>query len=141
MQAKTKNPEDKWPNTGIFNVFIPRDDGTEKDELTKQSFKRFITSVEKSNQGYIWNWDERSLINKMFGGVFGREEYKDENEEYRFVVKCRYANSIDRIRSGNFTIPKDKLTKEHRNNNIEIPASIGDLSAYEEIISDGEVPF
>ena len=142
QQAKTKNPEAKWPNTGIFDVFIPKDDGTEKDELTKQSFKRFITSVEKSNQGYTWNWDERTLINKMFGGVFGRVEYKDQqNEEYRFAVKCRFTNSIDRIRSGDFTIPKDKLTKEHRNNNVETPASIGDLSDYEEILNDGDVPF
>lgn len=141
QQAKANNPEAKWPNTGIFDVFIPRDDGTDKDERTKQAFKRFISSVERSNQGYVWNWDERTLINKMFGGIFGREEFKDQNGEYRFVVKCRFANSIDRIRSGDFTIPKDKLTKEHRNNNIETPESIVDLSAYEEIIIDGEVPF
>ena len=57
-QLRIKNPEAKWPNAGVFDVFIPKDDGSENDNITKQYFKRFTTSVEKSNPGYIWNWDE-----------------------------------------------------------------------------------
>lgn len=142
-QLRLKNPEAKWPNTGVFDVFIPKDDGSEKDSFTKQSFKQFTTSVEKSNPGYVWNWNEKSLIGKIFGGVFGREEFKDENGEYHFAVKCRFANSVERIKSGNFTVPKDKLTKEHRNNtqNNFASASLGDLSEYEDILDDGTVPF
>lgn len=142
-QSLSKNPDAKWPNTGIFDVFIPKDDGSENDELTKQSFKRFTTSVEKSNPGYVWNWNEKSLIGKMFGGIFGREEFKDDNGQYHFAVKCRFANSIERIRSGNFTIPKDKLTKEHRNNQSSqnYAGTPGSLSDYEEILADGDVPF
>ena len=142
-QSLLQNPNAKWPNTGIFDVFIPKDDGSEKDGLTKQLFKRFITSVEKSNSGYVWNCDEKSLIGKTFGGVFGREEFKDNNGEYRFVIKCRFANSVERIRSGNFTVPNDKLLKEHRNNqhNKSNGESLGDLSDYEEILDDGDVPF
>ena len=68
--AKATNSNAKW--SGIFDVFIPKDDGSEKDGYTKTAFKRFITSVEKSNEGYTWNWDELSLKGKMFGGVFGR---------------------------------------------------------------------
>lgn len=139
-QLLLQNPDAKWPNTGTFDIFIPKDDGTEQDGYTKQAFKRFTTSVEKSNSGYVWNWDEKSLIGKTFGGIFGREEFKDNNGEYRFAVKCRFASSIERIRGGNFTIPKDKLTKEHRNNSGN-SAAVGDLSDYEEILSDDEVPF
>lgn len=139
-QTVLKNPNAKWPNTGIFDVFIPKDDGSEKDGLTKQLFKRFITSVEKSNSGYVWNWDEKSLIGKTFGGVFGREEFKDNNGEYRFVIKCRFANSVERIRSGNFTVPKDKLLKEHKNSKGNAEA-LGNLADYEEILDDGDVPF
>ena len=142
-QSLLKNPNAKWPNTGIFDVFIPRDNGTEQDGYTKQSFKRFTTSVEKSNSGYVWNWDEKSLIGKIFGGIFGREEFEDDNGEYRFAVKCRFANSVERIRSGNFTVPKDKLLKKHRNNqqNKDNADALGDLSDYEEILDDGDVPF
>ena len=96
-----------------------------------------------ANPGYIWNWDEKSLIGKIFGGVFGREEFKADNGEYHFVTKCRFANSIDRIKSGDFTIPNDKLTKEHRNNtqNNSVPSALGNLSDYEEILGDDAVPF
>ena len=150
--AKAQNPDAKWG--GVFDVFIPRDDGTENDEKTKQSFKRFITSVEKSNDGYMWDWNELSLKGKVFGGVFGREEFETKEGERKFVTKCRFSRSIESIRSGNFKIPDDKLLK----NKAESPSltsmgnayqtpeqlaamSYGDLSGYEEILSDGDVPF
>ena len=149
--AKAQNHDAKWPAAGTFNVFIPKDDGSEMDGYTKQAFKRFITSVENSNSGYIWNWDENSLKGKHFGGVFGREEFKTKNDEYKFSVKCRFPRSIESIKKGDFKIPEDKLLKERNTiqngvsgamafGDVELP-SIGDLSNYEEILSDGDVPF
>lgn len=158
--AKATNPNAKW--SGIFDVFIPKDDGSEKDGYTKTAFKRFITSVEKSNEGYTWNWDELSLKGKMFGGVFGREEFKTKEGEYKFATKCRFPRSIESIRTGNFTIPDDKLM-DKKNNDIPYTASLAsmgnayqtpdqltagndpmsysNLSEFEEILSDGDVPF
>ena len=153
--AKAQNPDAKWG--GVFDVFIPRDDGTENDEKTKQSFKRFITSVEKSNDGYMWDWNELSLKGKVFGGIFGREEFKTSEGEYKFATKCRFPRSIESIRTGNFKIPDDKLLKNKSDapytasladmgNAYQTPEqlaamSYGDLSGYEEILSDGDVPF
>ena len=109
--AKLQNADAKW--SGVFDVFIPKDDGSELDGYTKQAFKSFITSVERSNDGYTWNWDENSLKGKTFGGLFGREEFQTKDGELKFAVKCRFPRSIDSIRSGNFQIPKDKLLKNH----------------------------
>ena len=158
--AKATDQNAKW--SGIFDVFIPKDDGSEKDGYTKTAFKRFITSVEKSNEGYIWNWDELSLKGKMFGGVFGREEFKTKEGTYKFATKCRFPRSIESIRTGNFTIPDDKLMDKNNNNEpftaslanmgnayqtpdqlaagID-PMSYGNLGEFEEILSDGDVPF
>ena len=158
--AKATNKDAKW--SGIFDVFIPKDDGSEKDGYTKTAFKRFITSVEKSNEGYVWDWNELSLKGKMFGGVFGREEFKTKEGEYKFATTCRFPRSIESIRTGNFTIPEDKLM-EKKNNDIPYTASLanmgnayqtpdqltagsdpmsyGNLSEFEEILSDGDVPF
>lgn len=158
--AKATDPNAKW--SGIFDVFIPKDDGSEKDGYTKTAFKRFITSVEKSNEGYTWNWDELSLKGKMFGGVFGREEFKTKEGTYKFATKCRFPRSIESIRTGNFTIPDDKLMDKNNNNEPftaslanmgnayqtpdqlaagNNPMSYGDLSEFEELLSDGDVPF
>ena len=159
--AKAQNPNAKWG--GVFDVFIPKDDGSEKDGYTKTAFKRFITSVEKSNDGYVWDWNELKLKGKMFGGVFGREEFETKEGDYKFATKCRFPRSIESIRSGNFTIPDDKLLDDKKKNNDPYTASLasmgsayqtpdqlaagsdpmsyGNLSDFEEILSDGDVPY
>lgn len=139
---KKQNAEAKWK--GVFDVFIPKDDGSELDGYTKQNFKRFITSVEKSNKGFKWAWDETKLKGKLFGGIFGREEFQTDKGEYKFAVKCRWCNSVETIKSGDFKIPDDKLIKRD-NASVEMNASaeigVGDLEDFEEILADGEIPF
>lgn len=153
--AKATDPNAKWG--GVFDVFIPKDDGSENDAKTKQSFKRFITSVEKSNEGYAWDWNELSLKGKMFGGVFGREEFETKEGERKFATKCRFPRSIESIRTGNFKIPDDKLLKNKSNapytasladmgNAYQTPdqlatMSYDNLSDFEVILSDRDVPF
>ena len=130
--AKAQNPDAKWG--GVFDVFIPKDDGSELDGYTKQAFKRFITSVEKSNEGYVWNWDEKSLKGKAFGGIFGREEFITKEGDRKFAVKCRFPRSIDSIRNGDYKVPEDKLLKGLNT----ATATLGD---YEEILNPDDMPF
>lgn len=130
--AKAQNPSAKWG--GVFDVFIPKDDGSELDGYTKQAFKRFITSVEKSNEGYVWNWDEKSLKGKAFGGIFGREEFITKEGDRKFAVKCRFPRSIDSIRSGDYKIPEDKLLKG-------LNTATATIDDYEEILDPDDMPF
>lgn len=130
--AKAQNPDAKWG--GVFDVFIPKDDGSELDGYTKQAFKRFITSVEKSNEGYVWNWDEKSLKGKAFGGIFGREEFITKEGDRKFAVKCRFPRSIDSIRNGDYKIPEDKLLKG-------LNTATATLDDYEEILDPDDMPF
>lgn len=131
---QAKNPNAKWG--GVFDVFIPKDDGSDRDYYTKLNFKRFTTAVEQSNSGYKWNWDETSLKNKVFGGVFGREEFETSDKKRKFAVKCRFARSIESIKSGDFTIPDDKLLGQ-KSQEQQNP-----LAEYEEILgSDDSVLF
>lgn len=130
--AKAQNPDAKWG--GVFDVFIPKDDGSELDGYTKQAFKRFITSVEKSNEGYVWNWDEKSLKGKAFGGIFGREEFITKEGNRKFAVKCRFPRSIDSIRSGDYKIPEDKLLKG-------LNTATATIDDYEEILDPDDMPF
>ena len=139
--AKAQDPNAKW--SGVFDVFIPKDDGSEKDGYTKTAFKRFITSVEKSNEGYSWNWDEKSLKGKTFGGVFSREQFRTKDGKLSFAVKCRFPRSIESIRSSNFTIPEDKLLKDADASSVVAPAGMG--AAYNndfvELLGADEDPF
>ena len=45
-----------------------------------QYFKGFMTALENSNSGFKWDWDENKLKGKLFGGVFGEEEYEKDGK-------------------------------------------------------------
>lgn len=91
---KESNPDAKWH--GVFRQIT--------DGNSLPFFKGMITAIEQSNNGYKWAWDEATLKGKLFGGVFGEEEYKG-----RPLVKCQSIRSVEAIRSGKFTIPEKKL--------------------------------
>jgi hypothetical protein len=77
----------KW--SGKHNIFYNE---YQKDECSR-AFKGLITSVEKSNDGFKWDWDETKLVGKLFGGVFGEEEY----EAGKFATKLRFIRSTEKI--------------------------------------------
>ncbi|HEY8401126.1 MAG TPA: hypothetical protein VIK89_07690 [Cytophagaceae bacterium] len=108
---KQSDPEAKWP--GMYYQTVRED--------SLQYFKGFMTSIEESNPGYKWNWDEKTLVGKLFGGVFGEEEYEASDGSIKTSVKCRFIRSIDAIKKGNFKIPEVKTLqlKPFANQNIE----------------------
>lgn len=67
-----------------------------------------ITCIEKSNPGYTWNWDEKSLAGKRIGGVFGQEEFIGTDGQVHLATKCVYVRTVDSIRKG-VEIPKTKV--------------------------------
>ena len=101
----------KWK--GVLRLFIPKDDGSEKDEWTKRTFKGMTTAFEKSNPGYAWNWDENSLIGKMVGILFRNEEWENDEGKTGWTVRPFRAISVDSVRSDDFKLPKDKPLKKN----------------------------
>lgn len=99
----------KWK--GVLRQFLPRDDGSDKDELTKRSLKGMVTSFEKSNPGYQWDWDETSLVGKLVGILFRNEEW-DYNGKTGWAVRPLRAMSVDSVRNENYTLPEDKPLKK-----------------------------
>lgn len=76
-------------------------------------FKRMCSAVCKSNAGYIFdggeqNADEKTLIGKYVGIVLGEEEYNKNNGEIGTRLYVSYECDVDKIRKGNFTIPKKR---------------------------------
>ena len=95
----------KW--RGVLRMWIPNDDGSEKDEITKRGFKGMVTAFEKSNPGYRWDWNENSLVGKQVGILFRNEEW-DYNGKHGWAVRPFRAISVDTVRDESFTLPKDK---------------------------------
>jgi len=119
----------KWK--GVLRLWLPRDNGDEKDEVTKRVLKGFVTSVEKSNPGYAWNWDEASLGGKSVGVLFRNEEW-DYDGKHGWAVRPFRAMSVDTVRNGEYTLPADKPLP----NTAPAAATFTELSD-----DDGELPF
>jgi hypothetical protein len=119
-RKKQTNADAKWP--GMYYQTIKADD--------LRYFKGFITAIEESNTGFKWDWDEQKLKGKIFGGVFGEEEYLGNDGKVRTSVKLQWVRSADKIRSGDYTLPEKKLLKGGNSTHTPI-----------ETISDDELPF
>lgn len=112
------NPDKKWK--GVLKQWLPKDNGTEKDEWTKSSLKGMTTAFEKSNTGYCWDWNEASLIGRLIGVLFRNEEWEYEGKT-GWAVRPFRAISVDSVRDATFTLPKDKPLKKE---DAAFPASV-----------------
>lgn len=68
---------------------------TEGDSMGR--FKGMLLNIEKSNPGYSWNWNEKSLEGKLFGGVFREEEYINRNGGLSTAVKLISIRPVEGI--------------------------------------------
>lgn len=92
-------------------------------------FKAFVTASEKSNPGYTWNWDEKSLIGKFVTVVFRDEEYLKDGT-VKVMAKADEIRSLQALRDGFIKIKplkKLEIKQEPEPSSVEL--------------SDDELPF
>lgn len=111
---RSQDREDKkWH--GVVRLFVPKDDGSEKDEWTKKSFKSFTNAVEDSNSGYAWDWDETKLKGKEIGVLVRNEEWENtETGKSGWKTQPFMFIASDDARQGNYSEPKDKPLKNRQ---------------------------
>lgn len=113
--------EKKW--SCVWAVFVQ---GYE-DNTTNPKFKGLITSVEASNNGFKFDFDEQKLVNKKVGIVFREEEFIGTDGQVHSSAKPFYAVSYDKAEEAK--IPNKK---ELSNNQID-QTYMG--------VNDGTIPF
>lgn len=106
-------------------------------------FKGVITSVEKSNPGYRWDWNEKGLVGKCFGGVFQREEFVTKDGQKKMATKCVQIRSMDGLKEAK--VPEDKLLPDKPAGypdpaNASMPVGDGFMSIPEGAEDEG-IPF
>lgn len=93
-------------------------------------FKAFIEAVERSNEGYTWDWNERGLVGKWVGVVTREEEYMSNSGELKTrIIVDRVLPVLD-IMNGNFKVLPVKRREASNNTNAVVdmtgPAPIPD---------------
>lgn len=94
------NANKKWPTGGAKYVSL------KEDENCVKMLKAFITAVENSNNGFVYDWDKDidQLNGKKVGLVFGLEEYEDNEGKIKTATKLNQFRSIDKV--SDVKIPK-----------------------------------
>lgn len=115
----------KWK--GVLRIYVPKDDGSEKDLWTKRKFKAVIQAIEDSNPGYHWDWNEAGLKGKVVGCLFQWKEWAYNNKTGWTAQPYSFLD-VAKVRSGNFTLPKDKpLADDQKPVSIDVSADEEDL--------------
>lgn len=109
--ATPESPNKKWKCIDTVLVLDTTTGGT------NQKLKGFLTSVEESNAGFVvdkcWGDDFCKFFKgKLVGCVFGDEYFKGTDGQLHSFAKPRFYISIDKIKKGEFKIPKDKYPPE-----------------------------
>ena len=121
---KTSNPSVKWPC--MFRQFTLGTDGQ-----TNPFFKGMLKSVEDSNMGYAWNWQESSLQNKTIGMIFREEEFEAPDGSIRVSIKPAFPRNTQRIRIG-VDVPEIKRLNKTPANNRNASNTASDFTPYDE---------
>lgn len=74
-------------------------------ETALNMFKGFISAIEKSNPGYVWDWDEKSLIGKKVGLVLGPDTYIGMDGSEKVKMKVIAIKTVEDIQNGNYKKP------------------------------------
>lgn len=97
-----KEQNDRWG--GNWNASFIRS----YKEKAQGMFKHFINCVEQSNNGFVWDWNEKSLVGKFVGLVLGEEEYENKKGEIKTKLVVKGVKTPFEIKEGNFKIPPIK---------------------------------
>lgn len=110
---KDPNYKVKWPNNGVHRIMVE-----DKDGNCNKFFKGFITIMEESNEFDFKKakYDETKLKDKLFGGIFGEEEYEKMDGTIGKTVKLRFVRNIGIIEDGKYEIPEIKKLPTSNNN-------------------------
>lgn len=133
-----QNGDKKWPTGATKYVSL------KQDENCVRMLKAFITAIENSNPGFVYDWnkDTDQLKNKKVGLVFGWEEYTKQDGSIGVATKLTQFRSLDKIDS--VKIPKVKLIdgtlveyENYQKPTNEVPNEFTNIT----VVDNSDLPF
>ena len=101
-------------------------------DKAKGMFKAFTEAVERSNDGYTWNWDEKSLIGKWVGVVTREEEYMSNSGELKTrIIVDKVLPAVD-IMNGDFRVLPTKRKEAANRSNAVVDMTAPSNSSFDE---------
>lgn len=108
-----QNEDKKWK--GRATIYVPNDDGSEKDGWTKNAFAKWTNSFEASNAGYSWDWDENKWKGLSIGLMFAETGTVIEGKEVTYV-EPRFPMSVEDVKANKWKVPNLKKKNGYTGN-------------------------
>lgn len=103
---RNSNEDKKWPNGGVFKLWIPTGDSP---EYSVRDWDSFFADLEDSNAGFVFNGDEKTLKGKVVGAKMRIRQYEVKGNVYD-SVEMKWSCVADDVRNGKAgRLPNDKL--------------------------------
>lgn len=100
----------KWK--GKTAIYVPFDDGSEKDGWTKKSFARWTNALEDSNVGYTWDWDEKKWKGLAIGLMYAETWTGIEGKPIKYT-EVRYPLAVGEVKP-DAKIPEPKVKESYK---------------------------
>ena len=106
-------------------------------------FKGFIKTIENSNIGYVWDWDETKLKGKKVCGVFQYEQYEKQDGTKALKVRLTKFRSLDKLKDIEVSDSVKMLDGSYVTYNDYMERHDNPLSDFENVveISSDSLPF
>lgn len=102
------NEDRKW--RGVLRLNLPAGDGSAQDAWKVSAINNLAASLEESNSGYTWDWDETKLKGKALGFLVREFEW-EVNGNSGWSTEAASCTDVESIRSGKFRLPKKRPLK------------------------------
>lgn len=100
----------KWK--GKAAIYVPVDDGSERDNWTKRSFAKWTNALEDSNVGYTWDWDEKKWKNLAIGLMYAETWTAIDGRPIKYT-EVRYPMAIGEVKP-DVKIPDPKVKDSYK---------------------------
>ena len=126
----------KWK--GKATIYVPTEDGSERDGWTKNSFAKWTNAFEDSNTGYRWDWDESKWKGLSIGLMFAETWTGIDGKPVKYT-EVRYPLAIGEVKP-DIKIPNPKIKDSYKDAVNNSSESSNDFVNVPEGIAD-EIPF
>lgn len=138
-QYDNNSSEDKkWK--GKATIYVPTEDGSEKDGWTKNTFAKWTNALEDSNTGYRWDWDESKWKGLAIGVMIAETWTGIDGKPIKYT-EVRYPLAIGEVKP-DIKVPNPKIKdsynqalKESNNSSadgfVNVPEGIADEIPFE----------
>ncbi len=105
-------------------------------EKARGFFKKMLIAFEKSNSGFKFNNDEKTLKRKLIGLVIGYEEYLGNDDKVKQRIIVTDFLPVEDIRTGKFEIPALKTLDDD-----DYDRAADNASGFRPISAEDDLPF